>query len=136
MDAAPRPLTEMPDPQYVMVGEGYRIATYSWGDPDAETVLAVHGFSSSCRDNWVNTGWVRDLTRAGFRVLGVDQRGHGASDKPHDRRAYEMRAFIDDLATVLDTYLIDSARYLGYSLGARVGWQLAVDRPQLVTRAV
>ena len=41
------PLTEMPDPQYVMVGEGYRIATYSWGDPDAETVLAVHGFSSS-----------------------------------------------------------------------------------------
>ena len=76
MDAAPRPLTEMPDPQYVMVGEGYRIATYSWGDPDAETVLAVHGFSSSCRDNWVNTGWVRDLTRAGFRVLGVDQRGH------------------------------------------------------------
>ncbi|WP_236967004.1 alpha/beta fold hydrolase [Microbacterium aurantiacum] len=136
MDAAPRPLTEMPDPQYVMVGEGYRIATYSWGDPDAETVLAVHGFSSSCRDNWVSTGWVRDLTRAGFRVVGVDQRGHGASDKPHDPRAYEMRAFIDDLATVLDTYLIDSARYLGYSLGARVGWQLAVDRPQLVTRAV
>ncbi|WP_300593969.1 alpha/beta fold hydrolase, partial [Microbacterium sp.] len=86
MDAAPRPLIEMPDPQYVMVGESYRIATYSWGDPDAQTVLAVHGFSSSCRDNWVNTGWVRDLTRAGFRVLGVDQRGHGASDKPHDRR--------------------------------------------------
>ena len=44
----------------------------------------MHGFASSCRDNWVSTGWVRDLTRAGFRVLGVDQLGHGASDKPHD----------------------------------------------------
>ena len=30
------------------------------------TVLCVHGFASSCRDNWVNTGWVRDLTRAGL----------------------------------------------------------------------
>jgi len=136
MDAAPRPLIEMPDPQYIMVGESYRIATYSWGDPDAQTVLAVHGFSSSCRDNWVNTGWVRDLTRAGFRVLGVDQRGHGASDKPHDRRAYEMSALVGDLVTVLDTYLVDSVHYLGYSLGARVGWQLAVELPARVDRAV
>ncbi|GAA1702593.1 alpha/beta hydrolase [Microbacterium sediminicola] len=136
MDAAPAVLTQMPAPQYVMTAEGYRIATYSWGDPDAETVLAVHGFSSSCRDNWVSTGWVRDLTRAGLRVLGVDQRGHGASDKPHDRRAYTMRSLVSDLSTVLDTYMLDTVQYLGYSLGARVGWQFAVDRADRVTQAV
>lgn len=135
MDVAPA-LTVMPDPQYVMVGDGYRLATYSWGDPDADTVLAVHGFSSSCRDNWVATGWVRDLTRAGYRVLGVDQRGHGASDKPHDRRAYSMAAFVGDIETVLDTYLLDEVRYLGYSLGARVGWQVAVDLPDRVPVAI
>lgn len=134
--SAPSALTEMPAPQFVMSVEGHRIATYTWGDEGADPVLCVHGFSSSCRDNWVNTGWVRDLTRAGFRVIGIDQRGHGASDKPHDPRAYTMDAFLSDLEIVLDTYLVDEARYVGYSLGARVGWQLAVDASLRVSRAV
>jgi pimeloyl-ACP methyl ester carboxylesterase len=136
MDAALPALTEMPSPQFVMAADGRRIATYSWGDEDAPTVLCVHGFASSCRDNWVSTGWVRDLLRAGFRVLGVDQRGHGASDKPHAASDYSMDAFVDDLVTVLDTYLLDTVRYAGYSLGARVGWQLAVNVPEHVERAV
>jgi pimeloyl-ACP methyl ester carboxylesterase len=134
--AAPLARTEMPAPSFVMSDEGYQIATYAWGDPAAEPVLCVHGFASSCRDNWVDTGWVRDLTRAGFRVIGVDQRGHGASDKPHDPRAYSMTSFVSDLLTVLDTYLIDDVRYVGYSLGARVGWQFTVDAPEHVTSAV
>jgi len=132
MSAAIPALTEMPSPQYVMSAEGRRIATYVWGDEDAPTLLAVHGFASSCRDNWVNTGWVRDLTRAGFRVLGVDQRGHGASDKPHEATAFSMDALVDDLVRVLDTYLLDTVLYAGYSLGARVGWQLAVQVPEHV----
>lgn len=126
----------MPSPQYVMTPEGYRIATYRWGDGDGPTVLCVHGFASSCRDNWVSTGWVRDLTRGGFRVLGVDQRGHGASDKPDDPRAYAMDSLVGDLVAVLDTHLLDSVLYAGYSLGARVGWQLAVNSPEHVERAV
>ncbi|SIO28987.1 Pimeloyl-ACP methyl ester carboxylesterase [Agromyces cerinus subsp. cerinus] len=136
MDAALPALTEMPSPQYVMSGDGIRIATYLWGEEDAPTVLCVHGFASSCRDNWVSTGWVRDLTRAGYRVLGIDQRGHGASDKPHEASAYGMDAFVDDITTVLDTYLLDSVLYAGYSLGARVGWQVAVQVPDHVERAV
>jgi pimeloyl-ACP methyl ester carboxylesterase len=128
--------TEMSPPVYVMSADGRRIATYSWGEEDAPTVLCVHGFASSCRDNWVSTGWVRDLTRAGFRVLGVDQRGHGASDKPHEASAFSMDAFVDDLVTVLDTYLLDTVLYAGYSLGARVGWQVAVQVPERVALAV
>lgn len=135
MEAAPA-RTSMPAPQFVMSPDGIRIATYSWGDEDAPTVLCVHGFASSCRDNWVDTGWVRDLTRAGYRVLGVDQRGHGASEKPHEASAYRMSAFVADLVTVLDTYLLDSVRYAGYSLGARVGWQLSVQAPEHVSSAV
>ena len=77
-------LTEMPDPQYLMVGDGYRIATYSWGDDADPTVVVVHGFASSTKDNWVATGWVRDLTAAGFRVLALDQRGHGAIELDED----------------------------------------------------
>ncbi len=136
MDAAIPALTEVPPPTYVIAGDTVRLATYSWGDDAAPTVLCVHGFGSSTRDNWVNTGWVRELLRRGLRVLAVDQRGHGASDKPHDPQSYVMASFVADLVTVLDTYLLDDVRYLGYSLGGRVGWQLAVDRPEHVERAV
>lgn len=136
MTPALAPLTEMPKPQFVMAADGRRIATYHWGDPDAPTVLCVHGFASSCRDNWAHTGWVRGLTRAGYRVLGVDQRGHGASDKPHEAVDFSMGNFVDDLVRVLDDYLLDSVLYAGYSLGARVGWQLAVAAPGRVERAV
>lgn len=136
MDAAPNDLISMPEPQFVMSGDGDRLATYTWGDEAAPTVLCVHGFGSSTRDNWVNTGWVRDLLRAGLHVLAVDQRGHGASDKPHLASAYEMTGLVSDLLTVLDTYLLDTVRYVGYSLGGRVGWQTAVDAPTRIERAV
>ncbi|MCR2792425.1 alpha/beta hydrolase [Microbacterium sp. zg.Y625] len=136
MDAAPAGLTRLPAPQFVMTADGDRIATYTWGDEAAPTVLCVHGFGSSTRDNWVSTGWVRDLLAAGLRVLAVDQRGHGASDKPHAPGSYEMSGLVADLVTVLDTYLLDSVRYVGYSLGGRVGWQAAVDVPHRIERAV
>jgi pimeloyl-ACP methyl ester carboxylesterase len=132
----PAVLTEMPDPQYIMVGDGFRLATYSWGDDADPTVVVVHGFASSTRDNWVSTGWVRDLLRAGYRVLGVDQRGHGASDKPHDPHDYDVRLLATDVEAVLDTYLVDEAFYVGYSLGARVGWEVARDLPGRIQRVV
>lgn len=129
-------LTEMPAPQYIMVGDGLRIATYSWGDDAAPVVVVVHGFASSTKDNWVATGWVRDLLRAGYRVIGLDQRGHGASDKPHNPRDYDLRQLAGDVETVLDTYLVDEAFYVGYSLGARVGWEVVQDVSARIPRAV
>ena len=120
--------------------EGLRIATYEFlpqhASADAPVVVALHGFASSAYGNWVATGWTRDLTRAGFRVIAIDQRGHGASDKPHDVSAYSMHALVGDLVTVLDTYLLDEVRLVGYSLGARVGWHACVDLPHRIERAV
>ncbi|MGO1839332.1 MAG: alpha/beta fold hydrolase [Candidatus Microbacterium stercoravium] len=129
-------IPEMPSPQYVMSQEGFRLATYTWGDEDAPVVMVVHGFASSCRDNWVSTGWVSALVRAGYRVLGVDQRGHGRSEKPHEAEDYTMPALVADLEAILDTYMIEPILYVGYSLGARVGWHLASERPLRVERAV
>ncbi|HET6672498.1 MAG TPA: alpha/beta fold hydrolase, partial [Agromyces sp.] len=59
-----------------------------------------------------------------------------ASDKPHEASAFTMDTLVDDLVTVLDTYLLDTVRYAGYSLGARVGWQVAVQVPDRIERAV
>ncbi len=129
-------LPERPPARAVMSPDGVPIATYDIGASDAPVVFAVHGFSSSAYWNWIATGWVRDLTRAGYRVIAMDQRGHGASGKPHDPSAYTMGALVADALAVLDTYLVTDISYVGYSLGARVGWHAALAGDATIERAV
>lgn len=139
MDVVAVPLsdiTRMPEPQHVHAADGTRLATYTWGEPDAPVVVAVHGFASSARDNWVLTGWVRELTKAGYRVLALDQRGHGHSEKPHLPEDYSIRTLVTDVEAVLDAHLVDDAVYVGYSLGARVGWEVVKELPHRIGRAV
>ena len=128
--------SDSPSPVVVMSHDGLKLATYAFGEPEAPTVVAVHGFASGALLNWQASGWVRDLTRAGFRVVALDQRGHGASDKPHHASMYTMELLVADLTTVLDTYMIDVAAFVGYSLGARVGWHASIELPDRLTRAV
>lgn len=127
---------EAPPAREVLSPDGEWIATYEWGDLDSPVVMAVHGFASSGLLNWQATGWVRDLLRAGFRVIAIDQRGHGDSSKPHDPAKYTMELLVADLLAVMDGYMVNDAAVVGYSLGARVGWHAALELPDRVTRAV
>ena len=127
---------EAPPAREVLSPDGEWIATYEWGDLDAPVVMAVHGFASSGLLNWQVTGWVRDLLRAGFRVIAIDQRGHGDSSKPHEPGKYTMELLVADLLAVMDGYMVNDAAVVGYSLGARVGWHAALELPDRVTRAV
>src|SRR5262245_26749067 len=65
-----------------------------------EPVVLVHGFSSSIEANWAATGIIDRLAKD-FRVIALDCRGHGKSDKPHDASAYGS-AMVEDLANLLD----------------------------------
>lgn len=125
-----------PDPRFVLARDNVRIATYEFGDPGGQPVVLVHGFASGGLLNWHHSGWTRVLGRAGYRVIAIDQRGHGASSKPHTAEAYTMPLLVDDLLDVLDTFMLDETLFVGYSLGARVGWQACLDLPGRINRAV
>src|SRR5438309_1838216 len=99
-------------------------------------LVAVHGFASDYRLNWVGSRWQETLTNAGFRVVGLDCRGHGHSDKPHDQAAYAVDVMARDVIRLLDELAIQSAAYLGYSMGARIGLEVVLDFPDRITRAV
>lgn len=129
-------LPESPDPRFVLSRDNVRIATYEFGDPNGQPVVAVHGFASAGLLNWHHSGWTRVLSRAGFRVIAIDQRGHGASSKPQTSDAYTMSLLVEDLLAVLDTFMLDETSFVGYSLGARVGWQACIDLPDRINRAV
>ncbi|MBV2365617.1 alpha/beta fold hydrolase [Streptomonospora nanhaiensis] len=103
--------------------------------PGAGTpVLLVHGFGSDFELNWERTGWVRAL--AGRPLIGCDLRGHGRSGKPHDPAAYTPEAMAGDLVRLLDAVGAERADVVGYSMGARLAWELALAHPGRVRRAV
>jgi len=99
-------------------------------------LIAVHGFASDYRLNWVGSRWQETFTDAGFRVVGLDCRGHGHSDKPHDEAAYRVEIMAGDVVRLLDELDIQAAAYLGYSMGARIGLEVVLDFPERITRGV
>ena len=110
---------------------------YEVHGPDSGTpIVLVHGFASDYQLNWVGTRWQETLAGAGFKVIGLDCRGHGHSDKPHDPAAYRTEIMATDVVRLLDHAGVPTAAYLGYSMGARIGLQVAMDHPARVTRAV
>ena len=116
--------------------DGVRLHYEVHGPERGSPLVVVHGFASDYRLNWVGTRWQEALSTAGFRIFGLDCRGHGHSDKPHDRAAYAIEIMATDVTRLLDHVGVPSAGYLGYSMGARIGLQIVLDFPKRVQRAV
>ena len=116
--------------------DGVRLNYEVHGPEGGAPLVVVHGFASDYRLNWVGTRWQEALTVAGFRVIGLDCRGHGHSDKPHESAAYAIGTMGRDVTRLLDHVEVQSAGYLGYSMGARIGLQVVMDSPDRVQRAV
>jgi pimeloyl-ACP methyl ester carboxylesterase len=114
--------------------DGVRIAFTDEGR--GEPVLLIHGFASSVRHNWREPGWIAFLARNGFRVIAMDNRGHGESDKLYDPAGYGAPIMAGDARRLLDHLGIARADVMGYSMGARITAFLALDRPDRVRSAI
>jgi pimeloyl-ACP methyl ester carboxylesterase len=115
--------------------DGVRLHYYLEGPEDGPATLLVHGFCSNFQVNWVGSRWVETLTRAGRRVIGLDNRGHGRSEKPHDPAAYGPH-MVEDVVNLLDHLSLERVDYVGYSMGSQIGLRLLVAHPERVRRAV
>ncbi len=112
--------------------DGLQLAYFDEGDPSGAPVLLIHGFASSAAVNWVHPGWVKTLGDAGYRVIALDNRGHGASDKPHDPNAYYPAVMAEDAVGLLNHLGIPEAHVMGYSMGARISAFVAMAHPDRV----
>ena len=92
-------------------------------------VLLIHGFASTLRRNWQNTGWLDALARAGRRAIAYDQRGHGQSEKRYGPEDYAPDRLVADALAVLEDAGAASAVVMGYSMGARVALEVALTSP-------
>lgn len=103
-----------------------------------EAVVLIHGWmadSSMWGRDWAGNTKLDTKGADGFRVIALDCRGHGKSDKPHDAAKYgpEMAA---DVVRLLDHLKIEKAHLVGYSSGAFLAGKVAATHPGRVLSVV
>lgn len=102
-----------------------------WGNPEAPTLILLHGGRDSCRA-W---DWVASALAADWHVVAPDLKGHGDSDWSSDG-AYPMAGFVLDLATFVAHLGRDRVTIIGHSLGGNIALRFVASHPDLVDRLV
>ncbi|MFN8624972.1 MAG: 2-succinyl-6-hydroxy-2,4-cyclohexadiene-1-carboxylate synthase [Candidatus Binatia bacterium] len=105
-----------------------QVAVAGQGEP----LVLLHGFTGSAAQ------WGLQILAFAehFRTVAVDLLGHGGSDAPADPGRYRMERCVSDLAALLDAVDVRHARWLGYSMGARVALAWALTYPERVDALV
>jgi pimeloyl-ACP methyl ester carboxylesterase len=92
-----------------------------------EPVLLIHGYTVNLKRQWADPGILHALAR-NYRVIALDNRGHGQSGKPHDPKQYGAE-MAEDVVRLLDHLKIKKAHIVGYSMGALIACKVLVTHP-------
>ncbi|MDB6091785.1 MAG: alpha/beta hydrolase [Gammaproteobacteria bacterium] len=114
----------------ILLPNGQRLAYIDMGKPDGRPVVLIHGYTDNARD-WVPL--VPYLSKQD-RLIVVDIRGHGQSDKPEC--CYTRIDFAYDIKLLLDYLHIAKADIVGHSLGSFITQAFAEEWPDRTGRVV
>src|SRR5262249_40340605 len=106
--------------RYSVVGEG-------------EPVVLIHGFSVNPQIQWDLPGITKGLAKE-YKVITLDNRGHGRSGKPHDPGKYGVE-MVEDVVRLLDHLKIQKAHVVGYSMGAFITLKMLTTHPDRLRTA-
>src|SRR5262245_26879452 len=110
---------------------GRRFHYTEWGEPTARPLIMLHGVTGHART------WDEEaaLLAERYRVLALDQRGHGDSEPAADGD-YTVAAMAADLTAFVDALGLDQVSVVGLSMGGRVAIAFAGQAPRRVERLV
>ena len=107
--------------------DGTNLHYVEGGSGDA--VVLLHGFGGSAQGLYIEPGTFDALVSAGYRVIALDQRGHGNSEKPHDVASYGLE-MVEDVRRLLDHLGVERAHLVGYSMGGKVASKFRASYPE------
>ena len=96
-----------------------------------EPLLLIHGFGSCIDHSW---GSIAPELAKSYRVIAVNQRGHGHSTNPSGKFTHAQSA--EDIRALLDTLNVKNVRAIGYSSGGMTLLHLATRYPDRVSKLV
>ena len=122
------------EPEYVEVGEGVRVATYSAGPHDGPVVLMLHGEPSW---SYLYRGLVPVLVDAGLRAVAIDLVGFGRSDKPALISDHSYAAHVAWTAqAALDRLDLRDITLVCQDWGGLIGLRVLAENPDRFARVV
>lgn len=104
------------------------------GAADRAPVICIHGLTRNARDFEDLAPGIVGAT--GRRVLAVDVRGRGASQRAADPMTYNPGLYAVDILALLDDQAIGRAAFIGTSMGGLIMMTLAAMRPGAIAAAV
>jgi pimeloyl-ACP methyl ester carboxylesterase len=103
-------------------------------DGQGPPVVLIHGFMATGDMNWRVNGVVKELLK-NYRVITLDNRGHGKSDKPTEAAEYGEK-MAQDAIRLLDHLKIKQAHFVGYSMGGMITLKVAAVAPERMLSGV
>jgi len=92
---------------------------------EGKPVILIHGFISNS-NSWNNSALIPSLIKNGYKVITIDLRGNGLSDKPHHLHKYENDAEVKDIIGLMKKLNFNKYDVIGYSRGAILTARLLV----------
>lgn len=109
---------------------GIKLHYVTGGIENGPVCLLLHGFPES----WITWRNVIPHLEEHYKIVAVDLRGYGDSDKPEGIRNYTNKLMASDIAGILAELKLTSAYVVGHDRGARVARRMAYDYPELINR--
>src|SRR3990170_4445058 len=117
-------------PQYrtsfLTLRSGLAVRAIESGDPKGAPVVLVPGWGCSV---YAFRHTMPDLAKAGYRVIAVDLKGHGLSDKPTDPAQYTIDSLVEHLRDILDALSLERPYLVGHSMGGSLLYHFAARYP-------
>ncbi|HMK51606.1 MAG TPA: alpha/beta hydrolase, partial [Thermodesulfobacteriota bacterium] len=110
-------------------GDGVKIQLAIW-EGDGKQILCVHGITANCRF-W---DCLASALAPRHRVIAIDLRGRGLSDKP--QTGYSIKHHCKDILALMNDQGLQRAVLMGHSLGAFISLVFAARYPQRVDRLI
>ena len=116
---------------YVKI-KGVKFHYVEAGNKEKPLILLLHGFP----DCWLSWREQIPCLAEHYRVIAIDLKGFGDTDKPTTKRSYKIEILIEELKQFISTIGVKQCSIIGHDLGGLLGWYMVAIYGDMIHKFV